>query len=138
VLGSPEFDGVEIPVERLLEELTEDLLHMIILLIRSIWVACVMSTWRDHVLRGEYYMSHRWIWDLGIIHRLIHYCLRTSNIRAGYQWHSGCGRGALCSDLNTRDIWICRPRRRGMTWRQMTICIPISMGRVSHLFWGVH
>jgi len=75
VLGSPEFDGVEIPVERLLEELTKDLLHMIILLIMSIWVACAMSTWSDHVLRGEYYMSHGWIWDLGIIHRLIHLLL---------------------------------------------------------------
>ena len=59
VLGSPKFDGVEIRVERLLEELTEDLLHMIILLIKSIWVACVVSTWRGHVLRGAYYMSHR-------------------------------------------------------------------------------
>jgi len=71
VLSSLEFDGVEIRVERLLEELTENLLHMIILLIRRIRVACVVSTWRDHVLRGEYYMSHRWIWDPGIIHRLI-------------------------------------------------------------------
>ena len=71
MLGSLEFDGVEIRVEQLLEELTEDLLHMIILLIRSIWVACVVSTWRDHVLRGEYYMSHRWIWDPGIIYSLI-------------------------------------------------------------------
>jgi hypothetical protein len=71
VLGSPEFDGVEIRVERLIEELTEDLLHMIILLIRSIWVSCVMSTWRGHDLRGAYYMSHRWIWDPGIIYILI-------------------------------------------------------------------
>jgi hypothetical protein len=36
VFGSPVVDGVEIRVERLPEELTEDLLHMIILLIRSI------------------------------------------------------------------------------------------------------
>jgi hypothetical protein len=71
VLRSPEFDGVEIRVERLLEELTKDLLHMIILLIRNIQVACVVSTWRDHVSRGVYYMSHRWIWDPGIIYRLI-------------------------------------------------------------------
>jgi hypothetical protein len=71
VLGSPEFDGVEIRVEQLLEELIEDLLYMIILFIRSIQVAYVVSTWRDHVLRGAYYMSHRWIWDPGIIYRLI-------------------------------------------------------------------
>jgi hypothetical protein len=37
VFGSPVVDGVEIRAERLLEELTEDLLHMIALLIRSIW-----------------------------------------------------------------------------------------------------
>jgi hypothetical protein len=54
VLGSPKFDGVEIRVERLLEELTEDLLHMIILFIRSIRVACVVSTCTNHVLRGAY------------------------------------------------------------------------------------
>jgi hypothetical protein len=71
VLSSLEFDGVEIRVERLLEELTENLLHMIILLIKRIRVACVVSTWRDHVLRGEYYMSHGWIWDPRIIHGLI-------------------------------------------------------------------
>jgi hypothetical protein len=71
VLGSPEFDRVEIREERLLEDLTKDILHMIILLIRSIRVACVMSTWRDYVLRGEYYMSHKWIWDPGTIHRMI-------------------------------------------------------------------
>jgi hypothetical protein len=67
VLGSPEFEGVDIRVERLLEELTEDLLHMIILLIKSIGVSCVMSTWSFHDLSGAYYMSHRWIWDPGII-----------------------------------------------------------------------
>jgi hypothetical protein len=67
VLGSLEFDGVDIRVERLLEELIEDLLHMIILLIRSIWVSCVMSTWSCHDLRGAYYMSHRWIWDPDIL-----------------------------------------------------------------------
>jgi hypothetical protein len=71
VLGIPEFDGVEIRVERLLENLTEDLLHMIILLTRSIQMACMVSTWRDHVLRGEYYLSHKWIWDPRIIHSLI-------------------------------------------------------------------
>jgi hypothetical protein len=71
VLGSLEFDGVKIRVEQLIEELIEYLLHMIIPLIRSIWVSCVMSTWRGHELRGSYYMSHRWIWDSGIIYRLI-------------------------------------------------------------------
>jgi hypothetical protein len=71
VIGSPVVDGVEIRVEQFPEELTEDLLHMIVLLIRSILGACVASTLRDHVLRGEYFMSHRWIWDPGIIHSLI-------------------------------------------------------------------
>jgi hypothetical protein len=75
VLGSSEFDGVEFRVERLLGELTEDLLHMIILLIRSIWVSCVMSTWRGHISRAAYYRSHRWIWDPGITYRLIRFLL---------------------------------------------------------------
>jgi hypothetical protein len=71
VLGSPEFDGVEIRVEWLLGELTEDRVHTIILLIRSIWVSCMVSTWRGHVLRRAYYRSHRWIWDPGITYKLI-------------------------------------------------------------------
>jgi hypothetical protein len=83
VIGSPEFDGVKIRVEWLLGELTEDWVHTIILLIRSIWVSCVVSTWRGHVLRRAHYRSHKWIWDLGITYRLIHYCLRTSNILVG-------------------------------------------------------
>jgi hypothetical protein len=60
-------DGVEIRVERS----PEDLLHMIVLLIRRILGACVASTLMNHVLRGEYLMSPRWIWDPGIIHSLI-------------------------------------------------------------------
>ena len=71
VFGSPYFNGVDIRVEHMLESMIEDLPQMIILLIRSIQVACVVRTWRDHVLRGDYYMSQRWIWDTGIIHRLI-------------------------------------------------------------------
>jgi hypothetical protein len=67
VIGSRVVDGVGIRVERFPEELTEDLLHMIILLIRSILGTCV-RTLRDHVFRGEYF---RWIWDPGIIHSLI-------------------------------------------------------------------
>jgi hypothetical protein len=71
VLGSSVFDGVEFRVEWLLGELTEVLWPLIILLIRSIWVSCVVSTWRGHILRGAYFVSHRWIWDPGIICRLI-------------------------------------------------------------------
>jgi hypothetical protein len=59
VLGIPKSIGVEIRVERLLEELTEDLLRMIILLIKSIWVSYVVSTWRGYVLSEAYYRSHR-------------------------------------------------------------------------------
>jgi hypothetical protein len=61
VFGSPVVDGVEIRAKRWLEELAEDLLHMIALLIMSILGACVASTLWGHVLRGEYFMSHRWI-----------------------------------------------------------------------------
>ena len=46
-------------------------MHMIILLIRSIWVSCMVIPWRGRVLKRDYYRSHRWIWDLGIIYRLI-------------------------------------------------------------------
>jgi hypothetical protein len=67
VLGSSAFDGVEFRVEWLLGELTEILWPLIILFIRSMWVSCVVSTWRDHILRGVYLVSHRWIWDPGII-----------------------------------------------------------------------
>jgi hypothetical protein len=67
MLGSSTFDGVEFRVEWLLGELTEILWPLIILLIRSMWVSCVVSTWRDHILRGVYLVSHRWIWDPGII-----------------------------------------------------------------------
>jgi hypothetical protein len=51
--------------------LIEDLFHLIILLAKSIWVSCVISTWRGHILRGAYYRSHKWIWDPGITYRLI-------------------------------------------------------------------
>jgi hypothetical protein len=71
VLGNPKFDGVEIRVEWLLGELTEDWVHTIILLIKSSWVSCMVSTWRGHVLRRAYYRSHRWIWDHGITYRVI-------------------------------------------------------------------
>jgi hypothetical protein len=67
MLGSSTFDGVEFRVEWLLGELTEILWTLIILLIRIMWVSCVVSTWRDHTLRGVYLVSHRWIWDPGII-----------------------------------------------------------------------
>jgi hypothetical protein len=63
VLGSSAFDRVE----WLLGDLTEILWPLIILLIKSMWVSCVVSTWRDHILRGVYLVSHRWIWDPGII-----------------------------------------------------------------------
>jgi hypothetical protein len=66
-LGISLIDGVEFRVEWLLGELTEILWPLIILLIRSMWVSCVVSTWRDHILRGVYLVSHRWIWDPGII-----------------------------------------------------------------------
>jgi hypothetical protein len=52
VLGSSTFDGVEFRVEWFLGELTEILWPLNILLIRSMWVSCVVSTWRDHILRG--------------------------------------------------------------------------------------
>jgi hypothetical protein len=67
VLGSSVIDGVEFQVEWLLGELTGILWPLIILLIRSMWVSCVVSTWRDHILRGVYLVSHRWIWNPGII-----------------------------------------------------------------------
>jgi hypothetical protein len=67
VLGSSTFDGVEFQVEWLLGKLTKILGPLIILLIRSICVSCVVSTWRCHILRGVYLVSHRWIWDPGII-----------------------------------------------------------------------
>jgi hypothetical protein len=67
VLGSSTFDGVEFRVEWLLGELTEILWLLIILLIRSMWVSCMVTTWRGHILRGVYLVSHRWIWDPGII-----------------------------------------------------------------------
>jgi len=67
VLGSSSFHGVEFRVEWLLGELTEILWPLITLLIRSMWVSCVVSTWRGHILMGVYLVSHRWIWDPGII-----------------------------------------------------------------------
>jgi hypothetical protein len=67
VLGSSTFDGVEFRVEWLLRALIEIPWPLIILLIRSMWVSCVVSTWRYHILRGVYLVSDRWIWDLGII-----------------------------------------------------------------------
>jgi hypothetical protein len=67
VLGSSMFDGVEFRVEWLLGELTEILWPLIILLIRSMWVSCMVSIWRGHILRGVYLVSHMWIWDPGII-----------------------------------------------------------------------
>jgi hypothetical protein len=67
VLGSSAFDRIEFQVEWLLGELTKILWPLIILLIKSMWVSCVVSTWRDHILRGVYLVSHRWIWDPGII-----------------------------------------------------------------------
>jgi hypothetical protein len=67
VLGSSMFDGFEFQVEWLLGELTEILWPLIILLIRSMWVSCMVSIWRGHILRGVYLVSHMWIWDPGII-----------------------------------------------------------------------
>jgi hypothetical protein len=64
VLGSSTFDAVEFRVESLLRELTEILWSLIILLIGSMWVSCVVSTWRGHILRGVYLVS---IWDPGTI-----------------------------------------------------------------------
>jgi hypothetical protein len=82
VLGSSAFDGVEFQVEWLLGELTETLWPLIILLIRSMWVSCVVSTWRDHILRGLYLVSHRWNGTpVSYVVEFI-YCLRTSNIPA--------------------------------------------------------
>jgi hypothetical protein len=54
VLGSSAFDRVEFRVEWLLGELTKILWPLIILLIKSMWVSCVVSTWRDHIFRGVY------------------------------------------------------------------------------------
>jgi hypothetical protein len=67
VLGSSTFYGVEFQVEWFLEELIEILCPLIILFIRSMWVSCMVSTWRGQILRGVYLESHRWIWDPGII-----------------------------------------------------------------------
>ena len=67
VLGSLAFDGAEFRVEWLLGELTEILWLLIILLLMSIWVSCMVSTRRGLILRGVYLVSHRWIWDPGII-----------------------------------------------------------------------
>jgi hypothetical protein len=65
------FHGIEFRVERLLGELNEALWPLIILLIKRIWVSCVVSTWRGHIFRGAYFVSHMWIWDLNIICRFI-------------------------------------------------------------------
>jgi hypothetical protein len=46
VLGSSTFDGFEFQVEWLLRELTEIPRPLIIVLIRSMWVSCMVSTWR--------------------------------------------------------------------------------------------
>ena len=67
VLGSSMFDGVELRVDWLLGELSEILWPLIILLIRSMWVSCMVSTWSGHILKGVYLVSHRWIWDPSII-----------------------------------------------------------------------
>jgi hypothetical protein len=67
VLGSSMFDGVEFRVEWLLGDLTVIPWPLIILLIRSMWVSCVVSTWRGHIFRGVYLETHRWTWDLSII-----------------------------------------------------------------------
>ena len=67
VHGSSAFDGAEFRVEWLLGELTEILWLLIILLLMSIWVSCMVSTRRGLILRGVYLVSHRWIWDPGII-----------------------------------------------------------------------
>jgi hypothetical protein len=67
VLDSSAFDAVQFRVEWLLKELTEIPQPLIILLIRSMWVSCVVSTWRYHILRAVYLVSHRWIWDPDII-----------------------------------------------------------------------
>jgi hypothetical protein len=57
MLGSSMFDGVEFQVEWLLGELTEILWPLIILLIKSIWVSCVVRTWRAPS-RGESTLCH--------------------------------------------------------------------------------
>jgi hypothetical protein len=67
MLGSSVFDGVEFRVEWLLGKLTKILWSLIILLIRSMWVSCMVSIERGHILRGVYLVLHRWIWDPGII-----------------------------------------------------------------------
>jgi hypothetical protein len=59
VLYSSSFDGVEFRVEWLLMELIEIPRPFIILLIKSMWVSCVVRTWRYHILRGVYLVSHR-------------------------------------------------------------------------------
>jgi hypothetical protein len=67
VLGSSTFDEVEFRVEWFLGDLAKILWPLIILLIKSMWVSCVVSTWRDHILRGVYLVSNKWIWDPDII-----------------------------------------------------------------------
>jgi hypothetical protein len=67
VLYSSSFDGVEFRVEWLLRELIKIPRPLNILLIRSMWVSCMVRNWRYHILRGEYLVSHRWIWDPDII-----------------------------------------------------------------------
>ena len=52
VLGSSMFNRVEFRVEWFLRELTDIIWPLIILLIKIMWVSCVVSTWRDHILRG--------------------------------------------------------------------------------------
>jgi hypothetical protein len=75
VLGSSALDGVEFRVEWFLRELSEILWPLIILLIRSLSVSCMVSTWRDHILRAVYLVSHSWIWDPDIICSWIHLLL---------------------------------------------------------------
>ena len=67
VHGSSAFDGAEFRVEWSLGELNAIPWPLIFLLIKSMSVSCMVSTWRDHILRGVYLVSHRWIWDPGII-----------------------------------------------------------------------
>jgi hypothetical protein len=67
VLGSLALDGVQFRVEWFLGELTKILCPLIILLIKSMQVSCMVSTWRERILREVYLMSHKWIWDLDII-----------------------------------------------------------------------
>jgi hypothetical protein len=53
MIGIQVVDEFKIRVERFHGELNEDLLHMLIVLIRSILGACVPSTLRDQVSRGD-------------------------------------------------------------------------------------